>query len=200
MPYCPKCEVQLPEEAAFCPNCGFAITPKRKGIRSAQISRRSAVAIIFIIQILTTLVGANSQIDASEARDIVKSQEEMVPYVGLSGIFGNNFMHALITFTPVFGPVWAGYVLFSTGRIFAAFGSVKGINPNLLLGITLLLPHAWLEYLAYALAVSQSIWLILMARQHQFRAEVKNLYKMVTVCALLLLLAAFIETIIIFFL
>jgi len=145
---------------------------------------------------LTTLVGANLQIDPSEARDIVKSMEEMIPHLGLSGIFGNNFMHCLIMFTPVLGPIWAGYVLYSTGRGLAAFGYINEISPNLLFAITFLLPHAWLEYLACALAVSQSIWLILMARQHQFRAELKNLYKTVTVCALILLLAAFIETVI----
>jgi len=189
----------LLEEAVFCPNCGAAITSKREEIRTVRISRRGAVAIMFIILILTTLVGANLQIDPSEARDIVKSLEETIPHLGLSGIFGNNFMHCLIMFTPVFGPVWAGYVLYSTGRGLAAFGYVNKTSPNLLFAVTFLLPHAWLEYLSYALAVSQSIWLVLMARRHQFRAELKNLYKMVTVCALLLLLAAFIEILIISF-
>jgi len=197
MPYCPKCKAPLPEEAVFCPNCGAALTPKKEEVRAAKISRSSAVAIVFIILILITLVGTNSQIDPSEARDIVKSIEEMIPYLGLSGIFGNNFMHCLIMFTPVLGPVYAGYVLYSTGRVLAAFGYVEETNPNLLFAVTFILPHAWLEYLAYALAVSQSLWLALMARRHQFRAELKNLYKMVTVCALLLLLAAFIETVLI---
>jgi len=199
MPYCRRCGAQLPEGAVFCPNCGAAVTPKREGVQAAPISRRSAVVIVFIILILTTLIGANLQIDPSEAGDIVKTQEEMVPYLGLSGIFGNNFMHCLIMFTPVFGPVWAGYVLYSTGRAFAAFGYVSKVSPNFLFAITFLLPHAWLEYLAYALAVSQSIWLVLMARRQQFRVELKNLYKTVTVCALLLLLAAFIEMVIIIF-
>ncbi len=200
MPYCRKCGAQLPEEAVFCPNCGAAITPKREGVWAARISRRGAVAIVFVILILTTFVGANLQIDPSEARNMVKSLEEMVSYVALSVIFGNNFMHCLIMFTPVLGPIYAGYVLYSTGRVFAAFGYVSKISPNLLFVTTLLLPHAWLEYLAYALAVSQSVWLILMARRHQLRAEMKNLYKMVTVCALILLLAAFIEMLLIVFL
>ncbi|MEM2936609.1 MAG: stage II sporulation protein M [Candidatus Bathyarchaeia archaeon] len=198
MPYCRKCGAPLPEEAIFCPNCGVAITPKRGEMRVPPISKRLAVIIVFVILIAVTFVGANSPIDPSEAGGIVEEIENMVPSLQL--IFGNNFMHCLIMFTPVLGPVWAGYVLYSTGKVFAAFGYVSKISPNLLFGITFLFPHAWLEYLAYTLAVSQSIWLVLMAWQHQLRAELKNLYKMVTVCALLLLLAAFIETLLFVFL
>jgi len=197
MPYCRNCGAQLPEGALFCPNCGAAITPRREGVQTTRISKRLAVVIVFVILITITFVGTNSQIDPSEAGSIVEEMEKIVPSLQL--IFGNNFMHCLIMFTPVLGPIYAGYVLYSTGRVLAAFGCVEGISPNLLFVVTFLLPHAWLEYLAYALAVSQNIWLVLMARRHQFRAELKNLYKMVTVCALILLLAAFIEMVIIIF-
>jgi len=197
MPYCHKCGAQLLEGAVFCPNCGAAITPKREGIWATRISKRLTVIIVFVILIAITFVGVNSQVDPPEAGSIVEEMEKIVPSLQL--IFGNNFMHCLIMFTPVLGPVWAGYVLYSTGWGLAALGYVKGISPNLLFAVIFLSPHAWLEYLAYALAVSQSIWLVLMARRHQFRAELKNLYKMVTVCALILLLAAFIEMLLIIF-
>jgi hypothetical protein len=197
MPYCRKCGAQLPEEAVFCPNCGAAITTRREGVQKTRISKSLTVIFVFVILIAITLVGANSQVVPSEAVGIVEEEKNMVPSLQL--FFGTNFMFCLIMFTPVLGPVWAGYVLYSTGRVFAAFGYVGKISPNFLVGITFLLPFAWLEYLAYALAVSQSIWLVLMARRHQFRAELKNLYKMVTVCVLILLLAAFIEMVVIIF-
>ncbi|KPV64682.1 MAG: hypothetical protein AOA65_0898 [Candidatus Bathyarchaeota archaeon BA1] len=159
---------------------------------------KKARAIVLVValtaSLVVTLAGTISWMSPSEAQGIVKEVEGQIPYlVSIAAIFGNNFMHCLIMFTPILGPIYALYVLYSTGRVLAAFAMVRGIAPFFLFGFTFLFPHAWVEYMAYALAMSQSVWLIVGLAQRRFKAEAINTCVSITVCALLLLLAAVIE-------
>jgi len=157
-------------------------------------ARVVALIVAFIVSIIATFLGAVSSMGTSVAQGIVSEVEEATKYLmNVPAIFGNNFMHCLIMFTPILGPPYALYVLYSTGRILAAFAVVHGINPIALFGFTFLFPHAWLEYAAYALAISQSILLIVGTVQRRFKSEGINTCILITVCALLLLLAAAVE-------
>jgi len=156
--------------------------------------RALTITLVFIASLAVTFAGALSSMSTSEAQGISEEVEETLPsLMSVSAIFGNNFMHCLIMFIPVLGPFYAFYVLYSTGRVLAALAIVRGINPGALFGLTFLFPHAWIEYAAYALAISQSVWLVLGIAQRRFKAEAKNTGISIAVCALLLLSAAAIE-------
>lgn len=209
MPYCSECGTRLPEdeEATFCPSCGAPVqAPSRtigpvevSRIRRIETSRRiESVAAAFIICLVATSFGAVLPIDPSEAQGISQEFEEIEDLISspfsMAVIYGNNLMHCLAMFTPVVGPFYGLYVLFSTGRVLAALASIQGTSPALLLAFTFILPHAWIEYASYALALSESFWLALTISRHQLRGELANLFKMISACALLLLSAALIET------
>lgn len=156
--------------------------------------RALTIALAFVASLVITLAGALSSMSTSEAQEISEEVKEMLPsLMSVSAIFANNLLHCLIMFTPVLGPLYAFYVLYSTGRVLAALAIVYEINPGALFGLTFLSPYAWIEYAAYALAISQSVWLILGIAYRRFKAEAKNTAISIAVSTLLLLSAAIIE-------
>lgn len=159
-------------------------------------ARVSALIIAFLISFAVTLAGTFSSMSPSEAQGIYQEFQEALPHLlSVQAIFQNNLMYALIMFIPVLGPLSAFYVLYSTGRVIAAFAMVSnGENPAFLFILTFFLPHAWIEYTAYALAISQSLWLTLrIAQRRSLKAEVKNTCMSIAACSALLLLGAVIE-------
>lgn len=213
MPYCTRCGSELPrdEEARFCPNCGAPIPFKARGYvkRREEVreqprfaSRRNrllAFSVALFLCVAVTSAGALSKIDSSEAQLIVedfKDMEEMLQRVGVQLIFGNNMMYCLIMFIPFVGPISGFYVLYSTGKVLAALGYVLGADPLLLFLNLLIYPHAWLEYAAYSIAISESTWLSFYALKYRLRGirgEIINAAKYISICTVLLLVGAFVE-------
>ena len=218
MPYCTRCGFKIPEEegARFCPNCGapltHAITPKEEvkigevkvggagRLRKALSNRVVTAVILAIVGFLTTLAGSLSSVNIAEAQGMVnqldelrKLVEQLTLDIQFKFIFGNNLMHCLFMFTPVLGPPYGLYVLYQTGRFIAATGVINGVNPLLLLFTTFLFPHAIMEYIAYGIAMSESLWLLYMAAKRRLRAELVNACKAIALATVLLLAAAFIE-------
>ena len=205
MPRCRYCGFEIPdeEEARFCPNCGAPITyiqvkPTRVRIK-IPILRRVGIAILFFaLSFATTLLGSLSNISLSEAQSIMEDIEGFrkildTQSLGTALIFGNNFIHCLIMFIPILGPLYGFYVLYNTGRVIAAIGIISGNNPVSLMLALFILPHALIEYIAYSLAMSESLWFTYMAIKHNLREELNNACKLIVLSAALLLLAAFIE-------
>ena len=122
--------------------------------------------------------------------------EDVLQTAGIQLIFGNNMMYCLVMFIPFVGPIGGFYVLYSTGRVLAAWSSVLGADPILLFLSLLIYPHAWLEYASYSLAVSESMWLSFYVLKYRFRglrAEAINAAKYISICTGLLLAGALVE-------
>jgi len=213
MPYCTRCGIKLPEdkEARFCPNCGAPILlgmhgyikvkkEKREPLHAVSHKSRflSFLAILFLC-VLVTSAGALSRIDGSQAQLIFedfKEIEKMLRTAGVQLIFGNNMMYCLSMFIPFIGPISGFYVLYSTGRILAALSNVLGTDPLLLFLSLMIYPHAWLEYVSYSLAISESVWLSFYMFKYRFkglRNEAINAAKYISICAVFLLAGAIIE-------
>jgi len=215
MPYCTRCGARLPEdkEAKFCPSCGAPLTPRtgyekvdmlkveaRKERKVPPLKNRVIVmAMIVILCFAATSLGALSKVEQTEAQDLIqdlKKLEGTLEVAGVQIIFGNNLMHCLIMFIPVLGPFYGFYVLYSTGRVLAAMGSMMGADPLFLFINLFIYPYSWMEYLSYSLAISESFWLFYLMVKHGFRgfrSELTNASKIVTICTVLLLLAALVE-------
>ena len=212
MPYCTRCGIKLPDdkEARFCPNCGAPILEtqgfikvKKEGRRPlyavSRKTRLTSVLAAFLLCVLVTSAGALSRVDGSKAQDMIEDFKEIEGVLQIAGvqlIFGNNMMYCLSMFIPFIGPISGSYVLYSTGKLLAAMSYVLGADPLLLFLSLLIYPHAWLEYISYSLAISESIWLsfyLLKYRYKGLRAEMMNVAKCISVCAVLLLAGAFIE-------
>jgi len=209
MPYCHRCGVVLPdvEGAKFCPNCGTLVTAKtldrgqssglrpiKQGISRSSRMKGSVIAAIACLIVIS--IGALLPVDPYEAQYLLQEFEgieEALSSFGVVLIFGNNLMHSLIMFTPLLGPVYGSYVLYSTGRVVAAAASINGVNPAVLLVLTLAFPHAWLEFISYGIALSESFWLTLMIARHGLKTELSSAAKAIAICALALLAAALVE-------
>lgn len=210
MSHCRECGTKLPDDefARFCPNCGTRITDL-KTFRTIEPSltprtkiswRIKSLIIAIIICLVATLLGAVFPMESREAQEIfeeLKEFEKLTPTFRTATIYGNNLMHCLVMFTPFLGPFYGVYVFFSTGRALASIASVQAADPVIIFALTFVLPHAWIEYVSYALAISESFWLALMIVKHRFKGELSNVFKAISACALLLLSAAFIESYII---
>jgi hypothetical protein len=196
--------MRLPEDedARFCPNCGASISRIMKP-RAAKIhwtgslkSRSLVFLVIFILCISITLIGASARIERSEADRIMKETNELenaIKSAGVQIIFGNNFIHTLIMFIPVVGPCWGTYVLYNTGRVFAAYSLIYNMDPATLFSTVFILPFAWMEYLSYTLAISESLWVAYAALKRNFRNEIIIASFTIVICSVILLLAALIE-------
>ena len=158
-------------------------------------ARVLALILGFLISLAITFAGTLSSMSPSEAQGIKEEFERMATYMmNVPAIFQNNLMYALIMFIPVLGPPSAFYVFYSTGRFIGALAMVSGKNPAALFLLMFFFPHTWIEYTAYALAISQSLWLTLrIAQRRSLKVEAKNTCMSIAACAALLLLGAVVE-------
>ncbi|MBS7607163.1 MAG: zinc ribbon domain-containing protein [Candidatus Bathyarchaeia archaeon] len=204
MPYCPKCGLRILEgDARFCPNCGAILPQFKAGERriawtGTLLQRAIVFFTIFILCIFVTLVGALTKIDLLKAREMVDEMNKIENIlrgtdVGIQLIFGNNLMYTLGMFVPIVGPGLGFYVLYNTGLVISAFSTIYKINPLSTLLLLFIFPHAWMEYTAYALAISESFWLIYAAIKRRFRDELILMSIIVVICNILLLLGALTE-------
>lgn len=151
---------------------------------------------LLILCIFITMIGATSEIESEEALKLsqnLNDLREATKTVGFQVIFGNNFMHALIMFAPILGPCWGFYVLYNTGRFIAAVSALKRINPVLTFFVMFFFPFTWMEYISYALAISESLFLAYSIFKRGLKAEFASASKLIVFCAALLLVAALIE-------
>ena len=153
------------------------------------------IIIFFVIAIAITFSGViTTNVSIHEAQEVKNELEgEFQRMNDPRFILGNNLVHTLVMFTPVMGPVWGCFVLFNTGRIIAFFSIAEGI-PSILTFILLLFsPILWLEFGVYSTAMAQSVMLLLqLVRGHGGR-EIIRTCVVITVCAIMLLVSAFVE-------
>lgn len=207
MPYCLKCGMKVSDEdARFCPNCGTPmpepVRTKGRGIIWTNILRERLVVflVVFALCVLATIAGVVAKVSLQEAQEISEGMNEMknaIRFMSVQVIFGNNLMYALIMFIPVAGPGVGFYVLYNTGRIIAALGKISNIDPLLLYLLLFIFPFTWLEYVAYALAISESLWIIYAMIKRNLRNEMFLMSMTVVICNILLLSGAIIEAAII---
>jgi hypothetical protein len=143
-------------------------------------------------------IGAAMPINSSEAKTTDEELRNEFQYIAtVPGIFGNNFFHSLLMFTPFIGPIYGGLVFFNTGYVVAIIAAARGFPTGLLFTTLFLYPHTWLEFFAYSLALSQSAFLAMAIIKGRFKQEALRTCVIITICALILLLAAVVEIILI---
>lgn len=166
------------------------------------LSNRRKMAVFFIVLLaalaLTTLatlqpmdmqtaIALNSQVN-----QLVQSFKEN--NMLLLGIFRNNFIITIIFFLPLAGPLYSGYVLFGTDRAIAGEAIAHNLSPSSVFFQLLLKPYTWLEFAAYSIAITSSLWLVYGIANRIIGSELKNTAEMIIVSAILLFVAAAIET------
>lgn len=137
--------------------------------------------------------------DAQEAEQISSNLNQTVSSLRENGallqyIFGNNLFICLLMFVPIVGPILGGYILFNTGTVIGA-AAASGGYPVIIAFVALFLtPVAWLEFAAYSVSMGESVWLFRRILQGRGKHEFRNTCFFVTICAVLLLVGAIVET------
>jgi len=158
------------------------------------------VAGFFFLCIIVTVAGTLTPLSQQEAQSLSKDldqQRQTITSMGgfqqTSAIFGNNFLISLITFVPFAGPVFSLYVMYSTGVVIAADSLAHNASPPWIFLNLIVLPFAWMEFLAYSIAFAGSAWLAWRITQARARAELSKTCTFISVCAVILVAAAVIE-------
>jgi len=162
-----------------------------------RIKRVLTIMMFFFLSVTVTVAGILTPLSSERASEMREEMEEIRENVSLQFIFGNNFMICLAIFVPFAGPIFGSYVLYNTGVVIAAESIAEGLPSLLVLVFLFAFPFTWLEFLAYSMAFSQSAWLIWRIIQHRGRDELVCTCILVSICAVMLLIAAITEIILI---
>lgn len=162
------------------------------------MSRRHTFLIVLLILIGFTALGSATTLERREAERILEDVEKILPATpNTIDIFSNNIRIALLMLIPGFGLILAPYVLYNTGLVFSALGVVNNISGITLFLTTTLLPFFWLEFAAYAASITQNLYLLWAIKSKILRYELRNLAYTIIAVAALLLLAAWVEALLI---
>ncbi|MFC1754148.1 stage II sporulation protein M [Thermoproteota archaeon] len=156
---------------------------------------------VFLLMLLFVLImiaiGSSSPLSENQSSDILREFENNLPEIDTQPIFTNNFIIASIMVIPIFGIAIGVMILYTTGVIIAATGMSVNIPGILLLLSLLVFPFSWLEFLSYAAAMTQSIFLVLgLFRKHLKKELIRTAFLLITIF-IMLFVAAFIETVLI---
>ncbi len=160
-----------------------------------------AIAIVFIVAVIASVIGTLTPLTASDAQSLNDELNSTVSSLETNGallqyIFGNNFEITLIMFIPFIGPIFGLYVLYNTGVAIVAQTIAQSfpLSPTGVFFSLFLTPVAWLEFIAYSTAMAANVWLSYRIVQGRWRHELANTTKFIAICAVLLFVGAIVET------
>jgi len=178
------------------------------------VSRKFMFSIIIAFSLIaaTLLFGAwlGNQIPENEAKEFAATMEDEIEqltsqpvFTRSLSIFTNNFGLSLPTFVPFVGWGWMLFVTYITGFFLGTFAQTLGGDPVVRLLLTLLavfvfpgLPVALLEFSAYILIFSESLYLSYLAltRTGARQRLTSHSWKTLLIYILLLLVGALVES------
>jgi len=151
-----------------------------------------SATIILSTLLLSSFIGFNAP--PEDAQQITEEVKNLAKTTTWTDIFLNNFLLTLITFTPVFGILFAVFVQFGTGYAFGALAQAYNVNNVQITLLTLVTPVGILEYSSYILALAESIILVYSIYKKELKKRlVTHTWKTLTAVALLLLIGAVVE-------
>jgi len=111
---------------------------------------------------LSFQIGAMYEVSDEEANAFVQEFLSNTEDIDGIGIFVNNLTAALPMFVPGFGVAWGAYTAWSTGFGFAAILTMApGLADIVPLSILYMSPFGFMELIAYSIAMSQSVYIII---------------------------------------
>ena len=207
--YCRHCGSKMPIGSPICPNCGRSQSAQqlqvegeeRKGFvtRNMRTIRVSAFLACMGILIAGLLLGTQAPLSIEEARLIIGRIRRTIISGSLAfQIAVNNIMICLTFFLPILGVLFMALASYSTGVGISALTLFAASTTRIEILQTLFLaPSTWIEFVAYSLAASEGMMLLLSIFTRRFREEGKKLAITVLACVTLLIAGAVVETVLI---
>jgi hypothetical protein len=164
---------------------------------SSKRKRIYLIILVFAVAFLFTGIGSYIPISHFDAQSISNNVNATVTQHKSNGtlteyIFLNNFLICLLMFVPFIGTIAGMAIIFNTGIALGAIATVQGYPPFVALISEAILPVFWLEFIAYSVAMAESIWLSRRLTQGHWR-ELKNTAILIGICAAILIVSALIE-------
>jgi len=149
---------------------------------------------VLIFTVLIGAIGSAFPLNVEQVSEKLKEYEEFIPD-DIDGkiIFLNNYRISLIMLLPVLGFVIGLYIIFQTGMIFGAVGASAGFSGILLYVSVALTPFFWLEFIAYAASMTESIYIIRGLVKRKFKIEFTRVLAIIIINFVLLGIGALIE-------
>jgi len=128
--------------------------------------RWSFVVALFVLEMAAILIISNSAFFPGELSSTQQQYNQIKPVLNqdalgqVVGIFANNFRVAIIELIPIGGPTIFAFSIYETARIVEVIGISNGEGAGAALGTLFFLPSTWLELPAYAVAVTESCYLL----------------------------------------
>jgi hypothetical protein len=156
--------------------------------------RLGVFAVCTIIFIIFFFMGSQTAIsrDAStrlldELRAVIGAEPSILT------IITNNVMISLLLFIPVIGVFFLAFVSHNSGIVLAAISQIEGFNPTDMFVASLLWPWSWFEIIAYGLAASQGVMLLIALLTRRFNQELRTLVIVGAISVALLSIGGIIE-------
>ena len=207
--FCKSCGSVIPHDSIYCPNCGViqetpsgpspAMPVGREKESAARRIGKLRFALFFLslaIFIAAFLLGSMASISQQEAQAIIDAFNTQIGSDPTAyQIFENNITLCLLFFIPFFGTAFMAFVGYNTGMFLSALAL---LNPQsgspVALALTLFLfPWTWMEFVAYSLASSASLMVIISAISRRLRIEARRFLIALAIAAFLLIVGAVIE-------
>lgn len=142
---------------------------------------------------LVFLLSSTIPLERSSAEEIYNSVKENMVFSSPLDIFAHNISISFIMMTPALGFLFSIVSSSSTGVVISAVSSLTNLN-SLSLAVGLISsPPGVLEFLAYGLASAQSLAGLFAIVEKRLKAELKGYLTTLLITAGLLLVAAFLE-------
>jgi hypothetical protein len=153
---------------------------------------------VIVLSIVVTFAGTLVPLGDEEANRLSDRLGQMLAenddFVSLSvAIFVNNCRICLLMFIPAVGIVFGLFSLFSTGVAINALSIVQGSSSSLMLLALMIGPIFWIEFVAYGLGMTESVWLFRRLCQRRWR-ELKHAVLFIGMVVGLLAVGALVET------
>ncbi|MEM0117813.1 MAG: stage II sporulation protein M [Conexivisphaerales archaeon] len=163
--------------------------------------------LVFIIQLALFYVIVSLPISNSEATSLSNAYSSLNETIQTQAslfskamyIYTHNLFVALIEIIPFLGVAFFGYSTYVTSRTLEAIAVtqpavVSNLSPQLVVTALLFYPHSWLELPAYALAVTESFYLIRALFSRKLSSEYHRAVSVAILIAVQLFVAATVES------
>jgi hypothetical protein len=138
--------------------------------------------------------GSQTTISLEEAMRLIDDLRAMIgPEPSILTIITNNVMISLLLFIPVVGVYFLAFVSHNSGVVLAAIAQIEGFNTVDVFISSLLWPWSWFEIIAYGLAASQGIMLLIALLTRRLHHELRWFTIVGILCVALLSVGAIIE-------
>jgi hypothetical protein len=164
---------------------------------SSRRKRLITVLVFLLLWQVATAVGTLTPLSRQDANSINQEIDQERTAATVENIFTHNLILCLITFIPVVGPIFGFFSSYSSGYVMVAQSMSLGLPPLLVMFLYFLIPIYWLETISMSIGLAESVWLIRRTTQGYGKRELRNAAVLIGTVALILLVSATIEIILI---